>query len=63
MVVRCPNCSKLMVPDRQAGHEIMVGWTVVRLETHHQDKIEIGYLYICPNCTVETVSRQATLTG
>jgi hypothetical protein len=61
-MVTCSSCAKTMPPDR-AGHEIAVGWTVVRLETHNQENIEIGYLYICPNCTIKTVSRQTTLTG
>jgi hypothetical protein len=52
-----------MTPDRPAGHEIQVGWTIVRLETHNQEKIDIGYLYLCPGCTIEVVSRQTTLTG
>jgi hypothetical protein len=52
-----------MTPDRPAGHEIPVGWTIVRLETHNQEKIDIGYLYLCPGCTIEVVSRQTTLTG
>ena len=61
-MVTCSHCKRTMSSDR-SGHEIAVGWTVVRIEVHNQEKIEIGYLYLCPNCTIETVSRQATLTG
>ena len=61
-MVICSHCKKPMPPDR-TGHEIAVSWTIVRLEVHNQEKIEIGYLYLCPGCTIETVSRQTTLTG
>lgn len=49
-----------MTPDRQ-GHEIAIGWTVVRIELHNQKDLDIGYLYLCPGCMIQTASRQVKL--
>ena len=60
MAVVCSHCQLPMPPDR-GGHEIAVGWTVVRIETHNQKDIDIYYLYLCPGDMLKTTSRQATL--
>lgn len=60
-MVTCSHCSKSMPPD-QGGHEISVGWSVIRIETHHKTQITISYLYLCPGCALTTQSIQISLT-
>ena len=50
-----------MPPDPD-GHEIAARWTVVRIEVHNIKNISISYMYLCPHCTIQTSSRQASLT-
>jgi hypothetical protein len=49
------------MPRDPDGHEIPVGWTVIRLEQHNQLVITITYLYLCQHCMISTSSRQTTL--
>ena len=51
------------MPVPKDGHEIYCGWTVARLETHGNITITIGYLYICPTCTIKTTPKQTSLLG
>lgn len=60
MVIVCSHCQKTMPPDRQ-GHEIAVGWSVVRIELHNQKDLEIGYMYLCSGCMIQTTTRQIAL--
>ena len=51
------------MPKDPNGHEIPTGWTVVRIEEHGKEKIEISYLYLCPCDMTTTTSKQVPLFG
>jgi hypothetical protein len=58
----CSGC-QLPMPPSKDGHEIAVGWTVVRIETHGNITLTTGYLYICPGCTFHVTPNQTTIPG
>ncbi len=47
------------MPLPRDGHEIAVGWTVARIESHGSATLSIGYMYVCPDCHI-TVTRSQT---
>ena len=59
-MVTCSHCNTPMPPDRD-GHEIATGWTVVRVEEHGKERIEIAYLYVCPRDMITVIEKQVPL--
>jgi hypothetical protein len=49
------------MPRDREGHEIAIEWSVIRIETHGKNELEIGYLYLCPGCKIELVRKQIPL--
>jgi hypothetical protein len=51
------------MPVPKDGLEIYCGWTVVRIEAHGNITLTIGYLYVCPNCSISVKPKQTSLLG
>jgi hypothetical protein len=43
------------------GDEVPPGWTVAHVEEHGQKTVRSFYLYLCPEHTIATASRQTRL--
>lgn len=49
------------LPESFQGDEIPPGWTVACVEEHGQKTVRTSYLYLCPEHTIATASRQTRL--
>jgi hypothetical protein len=56
----CNGCNTKM-PTPRDDHEIAAGWTVVRIEAHGNATLSIGYMYVCPSCTITITPAQTSL--
>ena len=49
------------LPNSYRGEEIPPGWTVGRIEEHHNATISLYYIYLCPRHKLSSMERQASL--
>lgn len=49
------------LPSSHFGQEIPPGWTVARVEEHHDNTISFYYVYLCPRHKLTSTERQTNL--
>lgn len=49
------------MPRDPSGHDVSVGWQLLRSETHGQTEIVTRHYLLCPNCTITFQPKQASL--